>query len=187
MYCITILYFVTKTIVIKNKNVQEIKKSSNSKSEKTKTENKAPVKTDKTNNNLEQKKQDNGSNTDKQQGNPKLANTSIFIHIYHISFFCSILTPFLMNYKSFSVISVACTHNLWFGLKANVKEGSDNKTLKNYIGHIEETSLYDGNIGLAAHNRGNQYSYFARINELEKGDIITYQTKFYTRNYKVFQ
>ncbi len=71
------------------------------------------------------------------------------------------------------------------GLKANVKEGSDNKTLKNYIGHIEETSLYDGNIGLAAHNRGNQYSYFARINELEKGDIITYQTKFYTRNYKV--
>lgn len=71
------------------------------------------------------------------------------------------------------------------GLKANVKEGSDNKTLKNYIGHIEETSLYDGNIGLAAHNRGNQYSYFARINELEEGDIITYQTKFYTRSYKV--
>ncbi len=71
------------------------------------------------------------------------------------------------------------------GLKANVKEGSDNKTLKNYIGHIEDTSLYDGNIGLAAHNRGNQYSYFARINELEEGDIITYQTKFYTRNYKV--
>lgn len=71
------------------------------------------------------------------------------------------------------------------GLKANVKEGSDNKTLKNYIGHIEETSLYDGNIGLAAHNRGNKYSYFARINELEKGDVITYQTKFYTRNYKV--
>lgn len=71
------------------------------------------------------------------------------------------------------------------GLKANVKEGSDNKTLKNYIGHIEETSLYDGNIGLAAHNRGNKYSYFARINELEKGDVITYQTKFYTRQYKV--
>ena len=29
------------------------------------------------------------------------------------------------------------------------------------------------------------YSYFARINELEKGDIITYQTKFYTRKYQV--
>jgi sortase A len=71
------------------------------------------------------------------------------------------------------------------GLKATVKEGSDSNVLKNYIGHIENTSTYDGNIGLAAHNRGNQYSYFARINELEIGDIITYQTKFYTRNYKV--
>lgn len=71
------------------------------------------------------------------------------------------------------------------GLKATVKEGSDNATLKRYIGHIEGTAIYDGNIGLAAHNRGNQYSYFARINELENGDIITYQTKFYTRNYVV--
>lgn len=71
------------------------------------------------------------------------------------------------------------------GLKATVKEGSNKQILKDYIGHIENTSMYDGNIGLAGHNRGNQYSYFARINELEKGDIITYQTKFYTRNYKV--
>lgn len=71
------------------------------------------------------------------------------------------------------------------GLKATIKEGSTQEVLKNYIGHIEETSKYDGNIGLAAHNRFNQYSYFARINELEKGDIITYQTKYYTRKYKI--
>lgn len=72
-----------------------------------------------------------------------------------------------------------------FGLKAKVKEGSDSNVLKDYIGHIENTATYDGNVGLAGHNRCNQYSYFARINELEKGDIITYQTRFYTRNYKV--
>lgn len=72
-----------------------------------------------------------------------------------------------------------------FGLKAKVKEGSDSNVLKDYIGHIENTATYDGNVGLAGHNRGNQYSYFVRINELEKGDIITYQTRFYTRNYKV--
>lgn len=72
------------------------------------------------------------------------------------------------------------------GLKATVKEGSSSEILKNYIGHIENTATYDGNIGLAAHNRGNQYSYFARINELQNGDIITYQTKFYTRTYKVY-
>lgn len=71
------------------------------------------------------------------------------------------------------------------GLNATVKEGSSNEILKEYIGHIESTSVYDGNIGLAAHNRGNKYSYFARINELKEGDILTYKTKFYTRQYKV--
>jgi len=71
------------------------------------------------------------------------------------------------------------------GLSATVKEGSSSKVLREYVGHIESTSSYDGNIGLAGHNRGNKYSYFARINELEAGDIITYKTRFYTRNYKV--
>lgn len=38
---------------------------------------------------------------------------------------------------------------------------------------------------MLGHNRGNKYSYFARINELEEGDVITYKTKFYERQYKV--
>lgn len=71
------------------------------------------------------------------------------------------------------------------GLKATVKEGSDKDVLREYVGHIENTAIYDGNIGLAGHNRGNKYSYFARINELKEGDILTYKTKFYTRQYKV--
>lgn len=70
-------------------------------------------------------------------------------------------------------------------LKAPVKEGSTQEILKEYIGHMPETSKYEGNIGLAAHNRGNQYSYFARINELTKGDKIIYKTKFYERTYIV--
>ena len=70
-------------------------------------------------------------------------------------------------------------------LKATVKEGSSQDILKEYIGHMPETSKYDGNIGLAAHNRGNEYSYFARINELERGDKIIYKTKFYERTYIV--
>ena len=70
-------------------------------------------------------------------------------------------------------------------LNATVKEGSTKETLEEYIGHISETSKYDGNIGLAAHNRQNKYSYFARINELKEGDIITYTTKFGTNEYKV--
>ena len=59
-----------------------------------------------------------------------------------------------------------------YGLNAEVKEGSTNEILKKYIGHIENTSTYDGNVGLAGHNRGNKNSYFARINELEKVDNI---------------
>lgn len=71
------------------------------------------------------------------------------------------------------------------GLNATVKEGTTDEILLNYIGHIEETSTYDGNVGLAGHNRGCENSYFARINELKKGDIINYKTKFYDRTYVV--
>ncbi len=71
------------------------------------------------------------------------------------------------------------------GLNATVKEGTSSETLLNYIGHIEETATYDGNIGLAGHNRGCENSYFARINELEDGDIIKYKTKFFDRTYVV--
>lgn len=70
-------------------------------------------------------------------------------------------------------------------LNGTVKEGSTNEILRDYIGHIEETAKYDGNVGLAAHNRENKYSYFARINELEPGDEIIYTTKYGERKYIV--
>ena len=71
------------------------------------------------------------------------------------------------------------------GLNAHIKEGSTSDILNEYIGHIEETALYDGNVGLAAHNRGNTYSYFARLNELENGDKIIYQTRYGNKEYTV--
>lgn len=70
-------------------------------------------------------------------------------------------------------------------LNGKIKQGSSTEILKDYIGHIEETSIYDGNVGLAAHNRGNYYSYFARINELEVDDEIKYITKYGERKYQV--
>lgn len=72
-------------------------------------------------------------------------------------------------------------------LNGEIKEGSSQEILKDYIGHIEKTAKYDGNVGLAAHNRGNQYSYFARINELEIGDEIIYRNKYGDKKYKVNQ
>lgn len=71
------------------------------------------------------------------------------------------------------------------GLVATVKEGTTNDILLEYIGHIEETATYDGNVGLAGHNRGCENSYFARLNELETGDLIKYKTKFFDRTYIV--
>ena len=47
------------------------------------------------------------------------------------------------------------------GLKATVREGTSNEVLNQYIGHIEETATYDGNIGLASHNRGGDFAFFA--------------------------
>jgi LPXTG-site transpeptidase (sortase) family protein len=70
-------------------------------------------------------------------------------------------------------------------LEANVKEGSTDDILEEYVGHIEETSKYSGNVGLAAHNRGYEHSYFSRLNELEIGDLIIYESIFGTRTYKV--
>ena len=61
------------------------------------------------------------------------------------------------------------------GLLASVKEGSSNEILKEYIGHISETAKYDGNIGLAAHNRLNKYSskYMFQLikNSLRSSDV----------------
>lgn len=71
------------------------------------------------------------------------------------------------------------------GLTGEIKEGSDKNILKNNIGHIEITPRYKGNVGLAAHNRGNKYSYFERINELEKGDKVVYKTKYGDKKYVV--
>lgn len=70
-------------------------------------------------------------------------------------------------------------------LDGPIKEGSTNEVLKEFIGHIEETEIYKGNVGLAAHNRGNKYSYFANINQLEIGDKIIYESVYGTRIYKV--
>lgn len=82
-----------------------------------------------------------------------------------------------------SVIGIITIEQI--GLNATVKEGTSSEILLNYIGHIEETATYDGNVGLASHNRGCENSYFARINELEEGDIIKYKTKFFERSYVV--
>lgn len=69
--------------------------------------------------------------------------------------------------------------------KAPIKEGTELTTLGEAIGHFTSTNIYDGNVGLASHNRGSNANYFANINKLRKGDVIYYQTIYGTRKYSV--
>ena len=70
------------------------------------------------------------------------------------------------------------------GLSVKVYQGTDSKTLARGVGHFEETSIWSGNVALAAHNRGTN-DYFGEIHTLDIGDRITLTTKLGTRTYKV--
>ena len=70
------------------------------------------------------------------------------------------------------------------GLSVRICQGTDSKTLAKGIGHFEDTSIWEGNVCLAAHNRGAN-SYFGQIHTLNIGDKITLTTKLGTRTYHV--
>ena len=44
--------------------------------------------------------------------------------------------------------------------------------MNTYIGHFEESAKKEGNICLAAHNRGYPVNYFQNLKLLKKGDKI---------------
>ena len=70
-------------------------------------------------------------------------------------------------------------------LKANISEGTTKEVMEDYIGHFEETTKENGNVGLAAHNRGYKNNYFQRIKELKEGDSIFYTYNGETKEYLV--
>ena len=71
-------------------------------------------------------------------------------------------------------------------LDVNVKvyEGTDSSTLAKGAGHFEDTSIWEGNVCIAGHNRGAN-CYFSEIHTLKSGDTITLTTKAGTRTYSV--
>ena len=70
-------------------------------------------------------------------------------------------------------------------LRADIKEGTTKEIMDDYIGHFEDTKIEDGNIGLAAHNRGYKKNYFERLKELKKGDKIYYHHNNFKKEYVV--
>lgn len=72
-----------------------------------------------------------------------------------------------------------------FDLVAPIAEGTTEEIMNEYVGHFENTSLWNGNIGLAAHNRGYPVNYFANIKDLQIGDEIIYELPDKSRTYIV--
>lgn len=70
-------------------------------------------------------------------------------------------------------------------LIASINEGTTSDILAKSVGHFEETPKIEGNIGLAAHNRGYNMNFFENIKKLDIGDKIIYTYEYITREYKV--
>ncbi len=70
------------------------------------------------------------------------------------------------------------------GLTVKVYQGTDSAALKKGAGHFTNTSIWDGNVCFAGHNRGVN-NHFGQIHTLEAGDTITLTTALGTRTYAV--
>ena len=70
-------------------------------------------------------------------------------------------------------------------LVANIEEGTDKDVLNQYVGHFITTQKENGNIGLAAHNRGYEVNYFQDLKLLKKGDEIKYRHNGFEKIYEV--
>lgn len=70
-------------------------------------------------------------------------------------------------------------------LDAPILEGTSKEILRRGVGHFEETNKWNGNVVLAAHNRGYKYNFFQEIKKLSIGDVIKYQTDEGNRSYSV--
>ena len=70
------------------------------------------------------------------------------------------------------------------GVNVKVYEDTTSAVLAKGAGHFTDTSIWDGNVCVAGHNRGVN-CYFGNIHTLSIGDKITLTTKLGTRTYSV--
>lgn len=70
-------------------------------------------------------------------------------------------------------------------LKAPIAEGTGMDILNTKVGHFEDTAIENGNIGLAAHNRGYDYNFFEKLKNVHENDEIIYTHLNYKKIYLV--
>ena len=70
------------------------------------------------------------------------------------------------------------------GLTVGIYEGTGSAPLLKGAGHFTNTSIWDGNVALAGHNRGVRND-FGKLHTLSAGDTVTLTTMLGTRTYSV--
>ena len=70
------------------------------------------------------------------------------------------------------------------GVNVKIYEGTSTESMAKGAAHFEETSIWDGNVCLAGHNRGVN-EIFGKIHTLQTGDVIILTTRLGTRTYAV--
>ena len=118
----------------------------------------------------------------------KEVNTTLVLKTSQIN---SIKENVEVNMEIDEVVKNQYKNNKWrifiskINLDAPILEGTTGEILRRGVGHFSSTSKWDGNVVLAAHNRGYKYNFFQEIKRLEEGDIIEYQTEQGKRTYQV--
>ena len=105
------------------------------------------------------------------------------------------LPPAVWTPALYAPVYTAVTENLYYpggwlatlnipslGLSVKVYQGTDGDALRRGAGHFADTSIWDGNVAIAGHNRGVN-NHFGRIHTLQPGDSIELTTKLGIRRY----
>lgn len=117
----------------------------------------------------------------------------IFIHQYSIETEINkdIMQKTIIEQQHTLVVATTENVEKWqieiptISLIANISEGTTKEVLNQYVGHFENTSKQQGNIGLAAHNRGYDVNYFKDLKLLKEGDEIKYSYNGFEKTYEV--
>ncbi len=71
------------------------------------------------------------------------------------------------------------------GVNAPIAEGTSTDVMNRFVGHFENTDVWNGNVALAAHNRGYPVNFFSNIKYLNAGEIIEYYYQGNLRKYTI--
>lgn len=115
----------------------------------------------------------------------------IFISQYSIQTEINEEIMYIKSVEKLPVVEKTNKCEIWqieipeISLIAYISEGTTKEILNQYVGHFENTSKEQGNIGLAAYNRGHDVNYFKDLKLLKEGDEIRYKHNEFEKIYEV--